>query len=73
MSNVIPFRSRAPHGTAHVATQVPLYRLALARAKARGVCPEPANDTGACELPTSRVAPIPGVPTICVKPPARVR
>jgi hypothetical protein len=46
MSNVIPFRSRAPHGTPHVAAQVPLYRLSLAHAKALGICPEPANDIG---------------------------
>lgn len=62
MSNVIPFRSRASHGTARVPAQVPLYRLSLARAKTLGVCPEPANDSGANELPTSLVAPAPDTP-----------
>ena len=36
MTNVLPFRPR-----------VLLYRLSLARAKALGVCPAPANDTEA--------------------------
>ncbi|MGO8998168.1 MAG: hypothetical protein ACLQVI_33020 [Polyangiaceae bacterium] len=44
MSNVIPFRPRTPHIEPRVGTPIPLYRLSVTRAKALGMCPDPAND-----------------------------
>ncbi len=46
MSNVIPFRPRTPRIEPRVAKPIPLYRLSVTRAKALGMCPDPANDTG---------------------------
>ena len=45
VSNVIPFRPRTPRIEPRVATPIPLYRLSVMRAKALGMCPDPANDT----------------------------
>ena len=45
VSNVIPFRPRTSPRDPRVAAPVPLYRLSVTRAKALGMCPDPANDT----------------------------
>ena len=45
VSNVIPFRPRTPRTEPRIATPIPLYRLSVTRAKALGMCPDPANDT----------------------------
>ena len=44
VSNVIPFPPRTPRIEPNIAAPVPLYRLAVTRAKALGLCPDPAND-----------------------------
>jgi hypothetical protein len=46
VSNVIPFRPRTQPVEPSIETPVPLYRLSTTRAKALGICPAPANDTG---------------------------
>jgi hypothetical protein len=43
VATVIPFRS--PRIPSRGVPEVLLYRLSLVRAKAQGICPEPANDT----------------------------
>ena len=46
MSNLIPFPPRTPPVEPRVARPVLLYhRLSVTRAKALGMCPDPANDT----------------------------
>jgi hypothetical protein len=45
VSNVIPFRPRTPGVYPREATPIPLYRLSVTRAKALGMCPDPANHT----------------------------